>query len=135
MKLISTLIGMAAAGTLGFVLEPHLRFELTGKSPNTMKAGSKIRQRADGALEINLGTLSPEDLPKQVLLKGAAKVSDPTTGLTMSIDAGNRVTLVRIEGSSVIISPGHSAFFGTVPIQTSWSKSPQTLQPRQRHRK
>jgi hypothetical protein len=117
MKLISTLIGMAAAGTLGYLVEPHLRFELTGKSPNTVRADSKIHQRADGALEIDLGALSPEDLPKQVLLMSAAKVSDPATNLTMTIDAGNRVTLVRIEGTNVIISPGPGAFVGTVPIQ------------------
>ena len=117
MKLISTLIGMAAAGALGYLAEPHLRLGLTGKSPDTSKPSLGIQQRADGALKIDLGALSPEQLPKQVLLKGGAKVSDPASGLTMSIEAGNRVTLVRIEGTNVIISPGQGAFLGTVPVR------------------
>jgi hypothetical protein len=117
MRLISTLIGMAAAGTLGYLAEPHLRLGLTGKSPTPSRLGPKIQQRADRALEIDLGALGPEQLPKQVLLKGGAKVSDPATGLTMSIDAGNRITLVRVEGAKVIISPGQGAFLGTVPVR------------------
>ena len=108
---------MAAAGVLGYFAEPHLRFQLTGKSPNATKNEQIIRQRADGALEIDLSTLTPEQLPKQILLNTAAKVTDPASGLTMSIDAGNRVTLVRLEGANVVISPGQSAFLGTLPVQ------------------
>lgn len=117
MKLTSALTGMAAAGALGYLAEPHLLFKLTGESRNTSSSDSKVQPRADGVLEIDLGALSPDQLPKQVFLKSGAKVSDPASGLTMSIDPGNRVTLVRIEGTDVIISPGQGAFLGTVPIQ------------------
>lgn len=117
MKPISTIIALGAAGTLGYLAEPHLRLQLTGKSSTPSTPASAIQQRADGALEINLEALSPEQLPKQVLLHTAAKISDPATGLTMSIDAGNRVKPVRIEGRNLIISPGQGAFFGTVLIQ------------------
>lgn len=117
MRLFSTLSVMAAAGVLGYFAEPHLRFQLTGKSPNATKNEQIIHQRADGALEIDLSTLTPEQLPKQILLNTAAKVTDPASGLTMSIDAGNRVTLVRLEGANVVISPGQSAFLGTLPVQ------------------
>ena len=97
MKPISTIIALGAAGTLGYLAEPHLRLQLTGKSSTPSTPASAIQQRADGALEINLEALSAEQLPKQVLLHTAAKVSDPATGLTRSIDAGNRVKPVRIE--------------------------------------
>ena len=119
MKLFSTLFGMAAAGALGYFAEPSLRFQLTGTKPSAAEVAQDKRvmlQFPGETPRIDLSTLSPEQLPQRVLLNTDVKVTDAGSGVTMLIQAGNRVKLVRIEGGNVVVSPGEGPFLGRVPI-------------------
>ncbi len=119
MKLFSNLFGMAAAGALGYLAEPSLRFQLTGNHPSAVenaKNTNMVIQMPGGVPQIDLTNLTPEQLPQRVLLNTEVKVSDVASGVTMSIPAGNRVKLVRIERGNAVVSPGDGSFFGLVPI-------------------
>ena len=110
---------MAAAGALGYMAEPSLRFQLTGMQPSAVENGKNtnvVLQLPDGAPQIDLASLTAEQLPQRVLLNTEVKVSDPASGVTMSIPAGNRVKLVRIEHGNVVVSPSDGPFFGLVAV-------------------
>jgi hypothetical protein len=115
MKQFLVLLSMAGAGVFGYLAEPSLRLQLTGIAPSA-KGGSTVRELPDGSSMINLATLTPEQLPLLVLLKSDVKVIDPSSGVTMLIQAGNRVRLVRIEGSSAVVSPGEGPASGMVSV-------------------
>ena len=66
--------------------------------------------------QIDVASLTPEQLPPQILVNTAVKLADAATGVTMSIPAGNRVNLVRIEGGNAVVSPGEGPYRGLVPI-------------------
>ena len=119
MKLLPTLFGMAAAGALGYLAEPSLRFYLTGMQPSAVENGKNtnvVLQLPDGAPQIDLASLTAEQLPQRVLLNTEVKVSDPASGVTMSIPAGNRVKLVRIERGNAVVSPSDGPFLGLVSV-------------------
>ncbi len=118
MKLFPTLFGMVAAGALGYLVEPSLRFQLTGMQPSAVenaKNQNVILKMPDGP-PIDVASLTPEQLPQRVLLNTEVKVSDAASGVTMSIPAGNRVKLVRIERGNAVVSPSDGPFLGWVPI-------------------
>ena len=85
MKFLTNLLGMAVAGTLGYLAEPKLRFDLTG-------------------------------VPASVVVKSDVVVADATSGVKMTIAAGSRVSLVRIDGANAIVSPGGINVIGSIPI-------------------
>jgi hypothetical protein len=119
MKLFFNLFGMAAAGVLGYLAEPSLRVKLTGIEPSAIEKGKNskvVLQLPGSAPQIDISTLTPEQLPQRVLLKGDVRVSDSASGVTMVIQAGNRVKLVRIENGNLVVSPGEGPFTGLVPI-------------------
>ena len=119
MKLLPTFFGMAAAGALGYLAEPSLRLQLTGIQPSAVEKGKNtnvVLQMPDGASEIDLASLTAEQLPQRVLLNTDVKVSDPASGVTMSIPAGNRVKLVRIERGNAVVSPSDGPFLGLVAV-------------------
>ena len=110
---------MAAAGALGYLAEPSLRLQLTGIQPSAVEKGKNtnvVLQMPDGASEIDLASLTAEQLPQRVLLNTDVKVSDPASGVTMSIPAGNRVKLVRIERGNAVVSPSDGPFLGLVAV-------------------
>lgn len=115
MKPFLTLFSMAGVGALGYFVEPSLRLQLTGTAPGA-KGSLVVQELADGSNQINLSNLTPEQLPLHVLLKTDVKVTDATSGVTMLIQAGNRVNLVSIDGGNAVISPGEGAARGTVPV-------------------
>ena len=119
MKLLPTLFGMAAAGALGYFAEPSLRLQLTGMQPSAVENGKNtnvVLQMPGGAPQIDLASLTPAQLPQRVLLNTEVKVSDAASGVTMSIPAGNRVKLVRIERGNAVVSPSDGPFLGLVAI-------------------
>ena len=119
MKLLPTLFGMAAAGALGYLAEPSLRFQLTGMQPSAVEKGKNtnvVLQMPDGAPQIDLASLTAAQLPQRVLLSTEVKVSDAASGVTMNIPAGNRVKVVRIERGNVVVSPSDGPFLGLVAI-------------------
>lgn len=120
MKLFFNLFGMAAAGALGYFAEPSLRYRLTGVMPTAVELAKKthvVLKTLDGSPNINLAHLTPKELPQRVLLNSAVKVTDAASGVSMTIEAGNRVALVRVEAGNVRVSPpGAPAFDGLIPI-------------------
>lgn len=146
MKFFLFLIGMVAAGILGYSLEPQLRYQLTGNEPEVMekpapKPSSEPAPVPEPAAqpevapepepvpepaemdtseaeeEIDLASYPPDQLPEKILLKQDVEISDADSDLKMTVTAGNRVNLIRIEGESVIVSPGAGPFEGIVPIR------------------
>jgi len=117
MKSFLLLLGTAGAGALGYLAEPSLRLQLTGTAAATRPAGGNgVLQLPNGATQIDLAALTPEQLPQRVLLKSDVKVTEPSSGVDMTVQAGNRVLLIRIDGGNAIISPGAGGLRGTVPV-------------------
>lgn len=118
MKFINVL-GLAAAGYLGYLLEPTLRPTLTGQALSKIESGKdkKVILRMPGDLpQIDLASLTPDQLPAKLLLKSDVTVTDAASGTQMIMPAGNRAKLVRIEGANAVVSPGEGPFLGLVPV-------------------
>jgi hypothetical protein len=118
MKFINVL-GLAAAGYLGYLLEPSLRPALTGQALSKIESGKdkKVILRLPGDLpQIDLASLTPDQLPAKVLLKSDVTITDAASGTQMIMPAGNRAKLVRIEGANAVVSPGEGAFLGLVSV-------------------
>ena len=115
MKQFLVLLSMAGAGVFGYLAEPSLRLQLTGIAPGA-KGGQVVRELPDGSSMINLASLTPAQLPLLVLLKTDVKITDTTTGVTMLIQAGNRVKLISIDGGNALISPGADSARSTVSV-------------------
>lgn len=119
MKLIFNLFGIAASAYLGYMLEPNLRFVLTGSQPSAIEKGKDKRVILDmpgSAPSIDLGSLTLDQLPAKLLIKTAVDVSDTASGTTMTMKAGSRVKLLRIEGANAVVSPGEGPFSGVLAI-------------------
>ncbi len=119
MKVFFNLCGMAVAGFLGYSLEPNLRLTLTGISPGHVEVaenGKIVLQMGDDKSMVDLETLTPDQLPEKILINSDVKVSDSTSGITMNIQAGNRVKLVRVEAGNAIVSPGEGSYLGKIPV-------------------
>lgn len=118
MKLFLFLIGIVAAGILGFSFEPQTRYALTGKTPEVEKQAQRVVVVETGAPSkgIDPASYSADQLPEKVLLKADAEIADAASDLKMTVTAGNKVNLIRLEGNNVVISPGAGPFEGTVPI-------------------
>lgn len=119
MKLFFNLFGLAAAGYLGYMAEPSLRFQLTGQTPSAAeKARNKkvILDMPGDEPQIDLSSLTPEQLPQKVLINSEVKVTDAASGNTMLMPAGNHAKLLRIEGGNAIVSPGDASYTGEIPV-------------------
>jgi len=118
------ILALAAIGAAGYMVEPHLRKQLTGLSPasgnsGTLSNGVFIPSDpivAEKLAGLDLNRLTTEQLPTQITLKTDAEATDPGTGLKMILQAGNRVKPLRIEQGEVVFSPGTSSFEGRVPL-------------------
>jgi hypothetical protein len=137
MKLFINLCGIALAGFLGYSLEPNLRLQLTGMKPGRVEIaqnGKIILQLGEGNERIDLESLTPDQLPEKVEIRSEVTVSDVGSGITMKIQAGNRVKLLRIEGANAIVSPGEGSYSGRIPVMDTdlmdqLSKNPPTKKP------
>jgi hypothetical protein len=122
MKQLLNFLGIIAAGVFGYLYEPKLRPQLTGvEAPAAVTGETKADETvvADtpvSAPQIDLASLAPSQLPERVLLNAAVKVADSASGVVMTIDAGNRVKLMRIDGEEAVVSPGDGPFVGRIPI-------------------
>jgi hypothetical protein len=119
MKLLTNLIGMAAAGTLGYMIEPNLRFELTGMEPSKTEIaanGRVVITMPGGKPDIDVSKLTAAELPLKIMVHSDVKVADVASGLNMTISAGSQVNLVRIEGGNALVSPGGTQAIGLIPI-------------------
>jgi len=134
MKWFIGILGLIAAFA-GYLSYPSMRYQLTGLSPKAPAKPAVVKApdaapatAAQPAVTppavtpppvappvIDLAKLTPAQLPAQVTLKVTTEVGD-ASGLKMKIDPGNRLTLVRLEGDQVVVSPGSGPFEGRVPV-------------------
>ncbi len=118
MKLSLIPIGMLVAGITGYILEPSLRFPLTGKGASIAEGTGDeavLLQLPDGK-RIKLSSLSAEQLPKLIYLKKDFILKEKSSGIAISIAAGSEVNLIRIDGFNAVISQGQSGFEVSVPV-------------------
>jgi hypothetical protein len=119
MKFFLILIGMVVVGFLGYSLEPQMRYQLTGKRKVVERPGPPARvviETPATLSHIDPASYPADQLPQKVVLKADAELADAASDLKLSVTAGNRVDLVRLEGQNVVISPGAGPFEGRVPI-------------------
>jgi hypothetical protein len=109
MNWFANLLVVSGAGVAGYFAEPSLRLELTGIAPS-----SKSAPLSPALLKIDLAAVDPALLPKTVVLKQPAQVTDSSSGLKMAITAGSHVKLVRLENGLAVISPGAETIEGTI---------------------
>lgn len=118
MKLILILLGIGAAGVLGYIVEPKLRATMT-LVPNAAVLNSILpgsQSTPGGAETIDPTTLTEDQLPEKVTLKSDVNFAEKSSGITMTVAAGSRVKLVSVKGKDVIIRPGDTAYTLSLPI-------------------
>ncbi len=121
MKVLMNLLGMSVAGFLGYSLEPNMRQQLTGKSPSAVEvdaSGNIMLQLADGS-QVPLDSLTKEQLPEKIVISNSVKINDLASGLTMTIDPGSQLLLLRIDRGYAVISPGPSMGEGRTPVMNT----------------
>ena len=117
MKEFLYLLSIVVVGALGYKYEPDLRFRMTGMQPEPVVIHETPAPLAPAvAPKMDLANLAPSQLPEKVLLSAEAKVADSASGVIMTIAAGSRVKPVRIDGDSLIFSPGEGPYVGKVSI-------------------
>lgn len=119
MKLFVNLFGMVLAGVLGYLMEPNLRFQLTGMKPSATEIASRgkiVLKTSEGSEPIELDQLTADQLPQRILIKSSVKITNSATGVTMTLDAGNRVKLVGIEAANAIVGLDEGSSTGKIPI-------------------
>jgi len=119
MKLFLILFGTAGAGILGYMTEPSLRPYVIGGSPKTsveVHAAPDTSDLTAAAAQIYLARLTPEQLPKKVILKEETRFSDESSGLTITVAAGSLAKLISLNGTNVSVRPGDTAYTIIVPI-------------------
>lgn len=119
MKTFFNLFGMAAAGILGYMIEPELRVQLTGIRPSTVEMNQDKRiliQLPGGTAPLDLATIAPDQLPEMISVRTTVNLTEATSGVTLNIPAGNQVKLYRIEGGNAVIGQSNGTYMGLVPV-------------------
>ena len=118
MKLFLILVGMGAAGFLGYLVEPSLRLQVTGIAPDGAPTSGldQAPAPAPALTDIDPATLAPNQLPQKVTLNEEIKFSDESSGLTVTIAAGSKAKLIRIDGGNAVVRPGDTAYTISLPI-------------------
>jgi len=114
MKFFLATIGIIGSGMLGYVLEPDLRFALTGQTPTAPVAPVAVVTPANPAVatpapataaaSYDYSTLQPNQLPDKIVLKAQAFATAPGETDALPLPAGTKVKPTRIEGSDVHFS-------------------------------
>jgi hypothetical protein len=110
MKFFFATIGIIGAGFLGYVLEPDLRFSLTGQTPKTpappvaVTIPAATPAPAPAGTSYDYSTLQPNQLPDKIVLKVQAFATAPGETDALPLPAGTKVKPTRIEGSDVHFS-------------------------------
>lgn len=118
MKALFNLLVVAAAGFLGYAFEPNLRLELTGLSPvpapEKPQPGNPEEQYLS---KVDISRYDPSQYPKEVTLKKDTEVSAPESSAKMTLKAGDKVSLIKLDTGLLVISPiGLPNVTGTVEI-------------------
>jgi hypothetical protein len=118
MRTLLSITALAAIGVLGYLAEPSLRFQLTGKYSFPWESSRNkiyLLQLPDGET-IELGKLKPDQLPSSVVLKAEVKAFNNAAHTTTNFQAGRHVNLVGIEGGNVVVSIDDGSFIGRAPV-------------------
>ncbi len=113
MKQILILSVMLAAGLLGYVKEPKLRFAITGLKPDAASVRSDGLFGGNGP-QIDPSTLTREQLPEKVRLGAEIQFTDEASGVTITVPAGSSVKLLRIDGSNAVVRAGENVPYSIV---------------------
>lgn len=111
MKFLLATIGIIGAGFLGYVLEPNLRYGLTGKYPAAPPVPAPVivnqpagAGTAPAAPAYDYSSLQPSQLPEKIVLKVQAFATAPGESDALPLPAGTKVKPLHIEGSDVHFS-------------------------------
>lgn len=114
MKFFLATIGIIGSGILGYVLEPDMRYGLTGQMPTA--APTPANPTATPATDVaatpttpatpsyDYSKLQPNQLPEKVILKSQATATAPGETDAVPLTAGTKVKPLRIEGSDLVFS-------------------------------
>jgi hypothetical protein len=110
------LAAILVAGGLGYYLEP----QLSGSSPERQSETETLTEPKSESPpnfpQMDLSHLAPSQLPTKILINVPVKITNTDSGVVMSVEAGNHLKPVRIDGNNVVISPGSGPFTGEVAI-------------------
>ncbi|MFM2296419.1 MAG: hypothetical protein RL117_126 [Verrucomicrobiota bacterium] len=110
MKFVLALIGVGAAGVLGYLLEPSLRPLLTNQTPvATIPPAPAVAVEPEVVAEPktpewDYTQLQPHQLPAKITLKSAATATATGETDSLPLPAGTKVKPLRIEGFEVVFS-------------------------------
>lgn len=119
MKIHYSIISLLVVAGIGYIFEPQIRYSLTGKTPDIKIVKSvpvKKEEAAKPTVLVDLNNWSADQLPKKVVLKSDAGISNEAGDLTVKVEAGSQINLTGINGSNAVISSGPGGLQGIVPI-------------------
>lgn len=131
MKWFVNLLVLAGAGVFGYYAEPSLRLELTGLSP---KPQAPVASEPDNSNEqllarVELREYAPDQLPKEIVLKKDAQVTNSSSGLKMIIPSGSRVKFLRLGMGTLVIGTGDANIEGEVEVHDTDMREQVLLNP------
>ncbi len=106
MKFFMATLGILGAGVMGYLLEPELRYGLTGQELAAAPVAPTpvALTPAVVAPTYDYSKLLPNQLPEKVTLKSEAAALAPGETDTLPLKAGTKVKPLRIEGSYLCFS-------------------------------
>lgn len=118
MKFLVNLLVVGGAGAIGYLAEPSLRLELTGLSPTAPAPKPQPGNSEEQLLSrIDVRAYPVDQLPKEVTLKKDVTVTDSSSGLKMTVSAGNKVKLLRLGEGTLIVGTGTPNVEGEAELQ------------------
>jgi len=119
MKFLLAIIGILGSGLLGYVMEPDLRYGLTGMVTKTPVTPVTVPESAvtgvpSIAPSYDYSQLQPNQLPEKIVLKTQAVATAPGETDAVPLPAGTKVKPLRIEGSDI-----HFSVLGTAQGKTA----------------
>lgn len=127
MKFFLATIGIIGSGILGYVLEPEMRFGLTGQMPvTTPSTPAVVTNPTQPAVpapvppvtttpSYDYSKLQPNQLPEKVIIKSQATATAAGETDAVPLTAGTKVKPLRIEGSDLVFSVLGTAQ-GKIPV-------------------
>ncbi len=128
MKFFMATIGILCAGFLGYILEPDMRYALTGQSPVAVVQVPPAKAEEQPVAFVpppvpkptyDYSGLQPNQLPEKIVLKTAVVASIAGETDTLPLPAGTKVKPTRIEGTDVHFSVAGTAQGKVAVAQTN----------------
>jgi len=121
MKPIPSLIAIAIAGFLGYLLEPSLRSSLVGTSHASNKPPSA--EPSPQPLAFDYSSITPDQLPETVTLLTEVGYSDEDIGIRVTLKPGAKAKLIRLVENTAVIQIANTEYITSLPAsQTDLSR-------------